>query len=78
MTKKSINTLVESMVQDIAIAHGAKIVTKQITVGGKTQDTVEAVGGMFDLDAARGILARQLQDHKEVLTAKLGTATVVA
>ena len=71
MTKKSINTLVESMVEAVAIAHGAKIVEKEITVGGKPQTTREAVGGMFDLDAARGILAKQLQDHRSKLVAAL-------
>ena len=73
MTKKEIQNVVESLVEEIAVANGATIQTKTIKVGGRPTESREAVGGLFDLDACRGILAHALQANRETLVNHLPT-----
>ena len=67
MTKKEIAAIVESMVEDIAVANGGTIESRTIKVGGRPTESAVSVGGLFDLDACRGILGHALAAHREVL-----------
>jgi hypothetical protein len=67
MTKKEIQGIVEGIVEEIAVAHGAEIGTVKIKVGGRLTDSKVAEGGLFDLDACRGLLARALEANREAL-----------
>lgn len=66
-TKKDLAVAVEKLAEEIAVAHGATIEIKAIKVGGRLTDSRVAVGGLFDLDACRGILAKALQAKRTEL-----------
>ena len=72
MPKAKIAALVATLTEQIAIAHGATIVDTPMKVGGKETTVRKAEGGLFDLDAARQILARRLEAQAEALTVKIG------
>jgi len=64
MTKKEIAAVVESLVEEIAVSHGAEIQTTKIKVGGRLTDSRVAEGGLFSLDACRGLLAKALAAYR--------------
>jgi hypothetical protein len=66
-TKKDLTAKLEKLAERIAISFGAQITTKQIKVGGRLTDSVVAEGGVFDLDACRGILMKALDAHADKL-----------
>lgn len=73
MTKKQLATLVENLVNKVAERHGATMTTKSQVVGGKTVDVSVAEGGLFNLEAARGILAAAITKKTDELVNFMGS-----
>lgn len=67
MTKSELAKTIETAVEKLAVKYGATIETKQIKVGGKMQDSKIAVGGVFDLDGARNVFARNLNKQLDAI-----------
>jgi hypothetical protein len=66
-TKKQLSEAIEGLAEQLAEQHGATIAEKTIKVGGRETKSRVAEGGVFDLDAARGILMAALRQHKDKL-----------
>lgn len=66
-TKNELTQMCEDLVHQIAKKHGAKIVDKTITVGGKETKSKGTDGGLFDIPSARSLLLASLRKNQELL-----------